>query len=120
MKYFYIFSFLIFTLFAYFNLNDPDPALWVSVYGISGLIFLLPFFKFNKPLVYLIAGSTLLIWSFTMLDAVYDWAFNHNFENIAQSMKVEKMYIEETRECFGLMITAFFIFILYFNEKKKY
>jgi hypothetical protein len=34
-KYIYLLLSLIFVLFAYWQLNDPDPVLWVSVYLIA-------------------------------------------------------------------------------------
>jgi hypothetical protein len=37
-------------------------------------------------------------------DGVWSWANEHNAENIVQSMKATKPWIEETREFFGLLL----------------
>ena len=34
-----------FLIFAYLNLNDPDPLLWVSLYVFIGVIHVLGIFK---------------------------------------------------------------------------
>ena len=52
-------------------------------------------------IVYLAYGAYL----FFDKTGVLDWIKEHNSENIAETMKATKPWIEETREFFGLMIT---------------
>jgi hypothetical protein len=36
MRYFHLFFVVVYLLFAYWQLNDPDPILWIPVYFIAG------------------------------------------------------------------------------------
>lgn len=45
---------LLFILFAVVQLNDPDPWLWVAIYGlVAGVSGFAIFQKYNKGVVYL-------------------------------------------------------------------
>jgi hypothetical protein len=50
---------------------------------------------------------------------VLNWAGEHHSENIAQSMKAAKPWIEETREFFGLVIVMSVLVINMFWLRKK-
>jgi len=60
-------------------------------------------------LVYLVYATYLFFDKY----GVMDWATNHNAENIAQTMKAGKPWIEETREFFGLFILIIVLLVDY-------
>ncbi len=102
----YVFAFL-FLVSAALQYNDPDPYLWMPIYLYGAVLcFLAARGKFH-PKAYL-AGIGLYavyaIYLFTTRDGVLDWMNEHNSENIAQTMKAAKPWIEDTREFFGLLI----------------
>ncbi len=98
---------LLFTASAILQYNDPDPHLWVPIYLYGAVMCWLALRRRFYP-VALWAG--ILFYSFYALfllfqkDGVLDWWEEHNAENIAQSMKATKPWIEATREFFGLLI----------------
>jgi hypothetical protein len=103
---------LLFALFAYFQLNDPDPALWVAIYTYVALIgFSILLKKTSTWLIYFglaICGAGTLY----LLPSVYHWLTNHADVSLLYGMAPDKPYIEESRECGGLFIA--FLGLLYF------
>lgn len=90
-------------LSAYFQLNDPDPWLWVGMYIHVALVCGLAFF--NKGAKWFTGIG--LVGSFIGLGILMpdfiDW-WNEGAESIVQSMKAEKPHIELTREFLGLLL----------------
>lgn len=52
-------------------------------------------------------------------DGVISWATEHEAENIAQSMKATRPWIESTREFFGLLIILVSILANYIYYKRN-
>jgi phage-related holin len=59
------------------------------------------------------------IYLFFAKDGVLDWISQHHAENIAETMKATKPWIEETREFFGLVILIVVLGVDYFYGKWK-
>ena len=113
-----VFGFLsvIFLLFAAVQYNDPDPIMWIIYYlGISILTGAMAIGKYFKWLTITLAAVSILglVYYFP---GVYDWGVHHDLENIAQQMKADKPYIEETREFFGILISLAGIGIVYWKR----
>ena len=109
---------VVFILFAGLQYNDPDPLIWIPYYlGIAVLTGAMTNGKFLKwlAIVMTVASIVGLIHYFP---GVYDWEVNHNAENIAQSMKADKPYIEQTREFFGIAIALAAIALVYWKRNK--
>lgn len=108
---------LAFLLFAWFNLNDPDAWLWVSIYLLGALCCGAAVFGLYYPLAYVILAVLYLVYAcerFFTKDGVWDWMTKYKMPSIAASMQAKKPWIEKTRECFGLMIVAAVLLINYF------
>jgi hypothetical protein len=109
--------FLAFVVFAYFNLNDKDAWLWVSIYLAAAVCCILAAFQIFLPVVYLVLIVFYLIYAtalFFAKDGVRDWIVKYNRPSIAESMQATKPYIEKTREFFGLLIISAALVINYF------
>ena len=109
--------FLAFLLFAWFNLNDSDAWLWVSIYVVAAVLCGLAAFKMYYPVVYLAAMAFYLIYAIAIFfakDGVRDWLVKYNKPSIVESMQATKPYIEKTREFFGLLIITAALAINYF------
>lgn len=122
MKIFNIFFCLVFILFAALQYNDPDPYVWVPIYLYTAVLCALAARKrFYKGaylagiLVYLAYAAYL----FFDRQGVMDWATHHHAENIAQTMKAGKPWIEETREFFGLFILIIVLLINYVHASQR-
>lgn len=94
---------LLFALFAYFQYNDPDPWLWISIYLIvAGLCGAAAFGYYNKWLTTVIFAGLLLYWLILLPDFV-SW-LGEGMPTITGSMKAESPHIELVREFLGLLI----------------
>lgn len=108
----------IFALFAWFQLNDPDPYLWAGIYGYVALVSLLAFFRIYKMLL-IVAGLVICTGGILyLLPSVFEWLMNHSDVSLITGMSAERIYIEESRECFGLMLALACFAFHYFSAKK--
>ncbi|RFS22739.1 hypothetical protein DVR12_13170 [Chitinophaga silvatica] len=122
MKVFNIVFCFLFVLFAGLQYNDPDPYVWVPIYLYSAVLCGYAaagkfYFK-----AYLLGIAVYLVYaSYKLVDqnGVIDWITQHNAENLAETMKATKPWIEETREFFGLFICIGVLAINYFVGKRK-
>jgi ABC-type transport system involved in multi-copper enzyme maturation permease subunit len=105
MKIFNLIFALLFLSFAALQYNDPDPLLWILIYGamvvLCGLAFTGRIFK--KALLALAAGY--VVYAIILFPSVMEWLQSEDrsmlFDELA---KMQNLYIEETREFLGLMI----------------
>jgi Transmembrane family 220, helix len=98
---------LAFAVFAYLNLNDVDPWLWVPIYMSASICCALAVFENYYPMVYILLVLFYLAYAgylFFAKDGVRDWLTKYKKESLVQEMQATKPYIEQTREFFGLLI----------------
>lgn len=101
---------LIFILSAILQYNDPDPYIWIAIYLYAAVICGLAIRKIYSRASYIIGLSVYLAYAIFLFfdnNGVLSWITVHDSENIVQSMKATKPWIEETREFGGLMICVF-------------
>jgi len=94
---------LIFGLFAYFQLNDPDSLRWALVYILPAFLAILALrnkYPMRVYYAFLLFYVVLILTYFPHLAA---W-IQKGMPNIASSMKAETPYVELTREFFGLVL----------------
>jgi hypothetical protein len=119
-----IFNFLfciIFILFAALQYNDPDPYVWMPVYLYTAVLCWLAFRNKYFPGAYILGIAVYTIYAvykFFDENGVWDWMTKHQAANIADTMKAEQPWIEETREFFGLVILIAVLLIDYFYAKR--
>ncbi len=105
---------ILFLSSAVLQYNDPDPLLWIAIYGIATLVTL--GFLFNKVsyMVPALVGLLGVIGFFLI--------FPEKFEGFTIG-KGDIKHIEEAREAFGLLIIAMMMFIfairIRFKNKSK-
>jgi len=104
MRYFFLTSAVLFLIFALFQLNDPDPAIWVIAYGATAL---LAFFAFRGRYYYISSGIiaiVFLVFSVLLFPlSPDDW---WRMEEQSASLKMTMPGIEEARESIGLLLAA--------------
>jgi len=111
---------LAFLVFAYLNLNDIDPWLWVPIYLSAALCCGLVVFNLFYPTVYLLLIAFYLIYALLLFfskDGVRDWLTKYQRPSLVETMQADKPYIEKTREFFGLLIITGALLINYFAAK---
>ncbi len=109
--------FVIFIVFAFLQLNDPDSVLWFTIYlVVAGLCLLNNFINIPKQLIILIA-VLLLAYSAFHLSLFIEYLQTENKEEIFGEMVYEKPYLEGSREFLGLLIAA--LGVLYQLKRTK-
>ncbi len=122
MKVFNIFFCIVFILFAAVQYNDPDALKWIALYLYTAILCWFAFRNKFYPMAYLIGIAVYGLYAiYKIFDAngLIDWMTKHHAENIAETMKAEKPWIEESREFFGLIILIVVLLIDYFYAKRR-
>ncbi len=110
LKYIPIFLAVLFTLFVVVQYNDPDPEVWMSIYGFAVICSLLVFFnKINKMI---------LVVAIVFYAAGCFYLFPPSFEGVGTSMKCTPN-VELARESLGLLICSFAMLFLFFQVRRQ-
>jgi len=104
-KIFHILLALIFGVFAYLNLNDPDATIWVLAYASVAVLFALSVGVWSDHRVTLGLAAALFMWMLTMLPGMMAW-FRDGMPSITEEMKATEPHIEVVREFLGLLIAV--------------
>jgi Transmembrane family 220, helix len=96
---------VLFVVFAFLQINDPDPALWILIYGVMAVTCILAAFGYYYPKVLIGILIVYAVYSLTYWSSIFKWLKADNkamlFDDVA---KMENLYIEESREFLGLFI----------------
>jgi len=109
-----------FLLFAFVQVNDPDPVLWILIYGIMAVACILAAFRqvYQVPLLVLLVG--LIAYSFVYVPGVLEWFQSEDrsllFADIA---KMQYPYVEEAREFLGLMICILVLIMHLVSHRRR-
>lgn len=113
---------ILFIISAGLQYNDPDPLLWIPIYLLGAFISYSAIRNNYYPILTIsgiILFSVYAVYLFFDKSGVLIWATEHQAENIAESMKASKPWIEETREFFGLLILITVMLLNYIRSKKS-
>lgn len=96
---------VMFLLFAFVQINDPDPILWISIYGIMAVVCIMAAFQYYiKPLMWILLAG-FLVYLVILYPGMQEWMAQPDksilFDDV---MKMQYPYIEESREFLGLLI----------------
>lgn len=117
-KFFHILLSIVFTLFAYLNLNDPDPVIWVLAYGATAILFAMAAFGRADKRVSGWYAIALAIWMLTMSGGMMDW-FSAGMPSIAEEMQATAPHIEVVREFLGLLIAVLALVWLWWSTPRE-
>lgn len=104
-----VFNFLLalmFLVFAFLQVNDPDPVIWILLYGAMSVVCVMAIFEsYNRKL--LVALMMLYsVYCYFLWPGVSEWLQQEDrsvlFDDV---MKMDLPYIEESREFLGLVIS---------------
>lgn len=118
-----IFNFVLavmFLIFAFVQINDPDPIIWILIYGAMAVVCVMAAFEFY-PRKFLIGLAVVyLLYSIYYFPGVQEWLQQDRksdiFDNLA---KMEHSYIEESREFLGLIICVTVLALQLVRSRKK-
>jgi Transmembrane family 220, helix len=114
MKYFFLILSLILLLFGYWQLNDPDPAIWVSVYLISSYVLFRAYQGHRNAELLLVLMVLGLAASGQTLGQISTWEGMH-LEDLAMKNNNQEL----AREFSGLLIVVLAMASVFFFGKKK-
>ncbi len=105
---------LLFLLFAAFQYNDPDSFSWMFLYGYVALMAGMAVFgKYNYAL--LVPGIAILALYFIyLLPSVFAWISSD--DSLITGMSPDRMYVERSREAFGLLMGLVGLLFIFFNR----
>ncbi|HMJ68141.1 MAG TPA: transmembrane 220 family protein [Cyclobacteriaceae bacterium] len=121
MKILKIFFAVQFALFALLQINDPDPLLWILIYGSMVAVSIMSVFHRYPTRFMIVMASGFLIMSVLYFDGFKYWLLSPDrnllFDDLA---KMQYPYIEEAREFLGLLIClAVLIFYFYLSRREE-
>ena len=122
MKILNIFFVIIFLISAGLQYNDPDPYIWMPLYLYSAFLCWQAVRGKYYTTAYLLGMLIYLAYATYLLfdkNGVISWARDHNAENLVETMKATKPWIEETREFGGLLIMFIAMLINYIVYRRK-
>jgi len=109
---------ILFILFAVVQHNDPDPWIWIVIYGVVAMASFFQWMKKISDKVLLLLSVGLFVATLSYVPEIVGWAEN-GFPNIAGEMKTENPHIELVRETLGLAIACVSLFYLYLTSRPK-
>jgi hypothetical protein len=121
MKIVKIFFAVLFLLFTIVQFNDPDPILWIVVYGSMVMVSVMSIYDRYPTGVMIVMAAGFLVMTVLYFNGFQEW-FNSEdrsllFDDLA---KMQFPYIEEAREFLGLLIClAVLIFYFYLSKGVK-
>jgi hypothetical protein len=114
MKYLYLFLCLMFVLFAAWQYNDPDPILWITIYGVAAYCSFRAFRgDSNRELLFILTIISLAA-------GVNSWLQMTAWEGVITDSIAMKTHNQElAREALGLGICAFSFLLALIGTKKN-
>jgi hypothetical protein len=107
---------ILFLLFASFQINDPDPGIWVAVYVYAALLSLGVIFRRMPALLYLVSAVAFMIVGLVLFPgSVGEWI---EAEEQMQSLEMKLPFIEEARESLGLIVCSLVCLAYFFHLRR--
>jgi hypothetical protein len=109
---------VMFLVFAFVQINDPDPVVWILIYGSMAVICILAAFHYYSRVALSILLLAFIAYAFLLLPGFNEWLRQEDksllFDDLA---KMQHLYIEETRELLGLIICMVVILIQFLRSR---
>lgn len=111
---------VMFLLFAFVQINDPDPVVWILIYGAMAVVCVMAAFGYYYSWV--LIGLIVIYAAYSLIDlnSILEWLKSDDkamlFDNVA---KMQNLYIEESREFLGLCICIGVLIMHLVRARKK-
>jgi Transmembrane family 220, helix len=116
------FMILFFLASAILQYNDPDPYIWMPIYLAGAWLSYQAIVNRYNSWWYLACTVIFAAYAgflFFNTDGVLSWFREHDTDNLVQTMKAKKPWIEQTREFGGLAILLLTMLINWTVFRKK-
>lgn len=109
-----------FLAFAALQVNDPDPILWILIYGVMAVVSVMAIFDYYNRWLMAGLGVLFLVYMIILFPGVAEWLRQPDksvlFDDV---LKMEFPYIEESREFLGLLINQLVLVLCFFRSVRK-
>lgn len=120
MKLLFAFFALMFLAFAALQINDPDPILWILIYGVMAVVSVMAMFNYYNRWLLVGLAVFYLIYMIILFPGLAEWLRQDDksvlFDDV---MKMEFPYIEESREFLGLLINQLVLAVCLFRAFRQ-
>lgn len=109
-----------FLAFAALQVNDPDPVLWILIYGVMAVVSVMAIFDyFNRKLMIGLAVM-FAVYMIILFPGVTEW-FRQDDKSVLfdDVMKMQHPYIEDSREFLGLLICLVVLVVYFFRSFRQ-
>jgi hypothetical protein len=112
MKFINLLLAIMFLGFAFVQINDPDPVHWILIYGLMAATCILAAYRVYYRIPMILFMIVLIAYSFVFLSGLMEW-FAQPDKSVLfdEGMKMQYLYIEESREFLGLWICVIVLII---------
>ena len=86
--------------------NDPDPALWIALYGVGALLLVLGAAGWLRRWPILLTLAAYAVVAAAALPGFVEWLLHQPFSDLTAPMSAEQPHIEASREFLGLVIAG--------------
>jgi hypothetical protein len=111
---------VMFLAFTVVQFNDPDPILWIVIYGAMVVVSVMAFFNIYYKALIIALAVGYGIYAILLFSSAITWMKSADrsllFDDIA---KMQYPYIEETREFLGLLICMAVLSLYFFYHLRK-
>lgn len=120
MKYLAIFFAVMFIAFAALQVNDPDPVLWILIYGIMSVVSVMAIFDYYNRKLLIGLGVLYIIYMVILFPGVSEWLQQDDKSMLFdEGMKMQYLYVEESREFLGLLICLLVLALYLFRSFRR-
>lgn len=110
---------IMFLTFAFVQVNDPDPVIWILIYGAMAVLSIMAIFEFYPKKFIIGLLVVYALYAIVYAPGVMEWLKQDNkallFDDLA---KMQYPYIEESREFLGLLICIIVLIIFLLRSRK--
>ena len=108
-----------FMLFAFVQINDPDPILWIAIYGSMAAVCVMAAFRYYiKPLRWILLAG-FIVYMAVLWPGLSEWLRQEDKGVLFdEGMKMQFLYIEESREFLGLLICVSVLLVQLVRSRK--
>ncbi len=111
---------ILFLGFAFVQVNDPDPVLWILIYGATSVACMMAAFRYYQKVFLIFLTLSFSIYLITLFPGWKEWYFSSDrsllFDDLA---KMQYDYIEEAREFLGLLICTVCLIVFLIRSFSK-
>jgi predicted membrane metal-binding protein len=120
MKVFNLLLAVLFIIFAFLQINDPDPVVWILIYGTMAVACVLAAFGYYYTKALAAILIVFVAYSFVFLSGVIEWFHSDDKSMLLDDIaKMQYPYIEESREFLGLTICILVVIMHLLSARRR-